>query len=273
MIGVGVLLLLVFSGCVSTLDHAGKDGAYDNSHIYAKDIHNVLTEVAKSIYRVETSTTFLIGEEKSSLKAVGMAFSLDNRHLLTARHVTTIDTFQVETPYGLLSLPLHPERKLEETTSLVFDDGSRAPLTVIYRDTELDFAVLRAEKDIHPPFYVIGNSDDFRIVSQVILPANFQTGLSIRLGHITQLDFVRYGPDGEVASQNSHIFGISAVVSEGDSGSPILLLRDGQIELGGLVSFIVLPARGLGYGVKINSILERLKADKEQRSWVLPLLK
>lgn len=147
------------------------------------------------------------------------------------------------------------------------------PLRVVYRDTELDFAVLAAEKEVRPPPYAIGNSDDFKIVSQVILPANFQTGLSIRLGYITQLDFVRYGPNGEVAAQNDNIFGISAVVSEGDSGSPILLIRDGKVELGGLVSFIVLPARGLGYGLKINPILKKLKAEKTQKAWLQPLIK
>jgi len=268
-----LFFMLSMVGCSPNYFPSATDGEYDNTHIHTNDIHRVLGDVVKSIYRVETSTTFNIGDEKSTLKAVGMAFSLDNRHLLTAKHVTSIDSFQVETPYGLLSLPIPPKVKIEETTSIVFDDGSRVPLRVVYRDTELDFAVLVAEKEVYPPPYVIGNSDDFKIVSQIILPANFQTGLSIRLGYITQLDFVRYGPNGEVAALNDNIFGISAVVSEGDSGSPILLIRDGKVELGGLVSFIVLPARGLGYGLKINPILEKLKAEKNQKAWLEPLLK
>lgn len=37
-------------------------------------------------------------------------------------------------------------------------------------------------------------------------------------------------------------------------------MRDGKIELGGLVSFIVLPARGLGYGLRINPIIEILRS-------------
>jgi S1-C subfamily serine protease len=171
-----------------------------------------------------------------------------------------------------MAFPISPDDKLEETTSLVFDDGSRNPVKVIYRDKEMDFAVLEAEKGVTPPYYSLGNSEDFRIVNQVIVPSNFQTGLNIRLGYITQLEFVRYGPSGEVAEKNRNIFGVSAVVSEGDSGSPILLVRDGQIELGGLVSFIVLPARGLGYGLKINPIIEKLKRHEEIQKWVLPIL-
>jgi len=202
-----------------------------------------------------------------------MAFSLDEKHLLTAKHVTSIDTIQIQTPFGLMSIPLLLEAKIDESTSIIFDDGSRIPVRVIYRDKEMDFAVLEAEKKIQPPIYPIGNSKDFKIANLVILPANFQTGLNIRIGHITQLDFVRYGPEGEVTDTKDDIFGISAVVSEGDSGAPIMLLRDGKIELGGLVNFIIPPARGLGYGLKINPIIEKLKSNRETQEWILFLLK
>jgi hypothetical protein len=75
-----------------------------------------------------------------------------------------------------------------------------------------------------------------------------------------------------VAEKVESIFGISTVVSEGDSGSPILLLRDGRFELGGIVSFIVLPARGLGYGLKITPMVERFKSNGKDQEWILPLL-
>jgi hypothetical protein len=53
--------------------------------------------------------------------------------------------------------------------------------------------------------------------------------MNIRMGYVTQLDFVRYGQEGEVTEKYEHIFGISAVVSEGDSGSPVLFVRDGNL--------------------------------------------
>jgi hypothetical protein len=99
------------------------------------------------------------------------------------------------------------------------------------------------------------------MANAVILPSNFHRGLDIRLGYVTQLDFIQYGPNGEIAEKNENIFGISAVISEGESGAPILFLRDGKVELGGIVSFIVLPARGLGYGLKINPLIERLRKE------------
>jgi len=267
----GTFLGLSIAGCTLCF-RAGVDGKYDSSHIYVDSIDEVLSKVIRNIYRIETSTRFRVKKGISTLKIVGMAFSLDEKRLLTAGHVTSIDTYQVLTPFGLMSFPISPEDKVEETTCLVFDDGSRVPVRVIYRDKEMDFAVLEAENEVNPPCYPIGNSDDFRIANLVILPANFQTGLNIRIGYITQLDFIRYGPKGEVAEKNKNIFGISTVVSGGDSGAPILLLRDGKIELGGIVTFIVLPARGLGYGLKITPIMEKLKTQRENQVWILPLL-
>ncbi len=271
IIACSISLTLLIGGCTPH-SRGAMDGRYDSSHLYVDPIDEILDEVAKSIYRIETSTTFRIGDEVSTLKALGMAFSLDNKHLLTAKHVTSIDTFQAQTPFGLMNLPIDPEAKVEETTSLVFDDGSRGSLNVIYRDDALDFAVLEVKSGVNPPVYSIGNSDDFRVANAIVLPSNFQTGLNIRMGYVTQLDFVRYGQQGEVTDNYKHIFGISAVVSEGDSGSPVLFVRDGKLELGGVVSFIVLPARGLGYGLKINPIIERLKTHGGNQTWLLPLL-
>ena len=139
----------------------------------------------------------------------------------------------------------------------------------------------------------------------VTLIGNFQTGLNIRTGYVTQLNFVRYGARGEVSNINENLFGISAVTVEGDSGGPIFLLRGGRFELGGIVTkisrmprsvngdewwfrigfrklpvfreavkprlvggdrshgatfftFLVPQAIGLGFGVKINPIMDQI---------------
>jgi hypothetical protein len=84
-------------GCSLSLK-GGADGKYDNSHLFVESIDDVLSKVTTSIYRIETSTTFKVGEASSNLKIVGMAFSIDEKHLLTAKHVTSIDSFQVQTP-------------------------------------------------------------------------------------------------------------------------------------------------------------------------------
>lgn len=272
LISVLVVLALNFSGCSPHLK-GWRDGKYDSSHLYVERIDETLGKVSGNIYRIETATRFRGYEgEVSTLKIVGMASTLDDRHLLTAKHVTVNETYQVRSPLGLLRIPIHEEQKINETTSIVFDDGTRIPLNIIYRDAEMDFAVLRSVLPLKAPVYAIGDSDDFGVANLVILPANFQTGLNIRMGYITQLDFVRYGSIGEVADRKLDIFGVSAVVNEGDSGSPILLARDGKLELGGVVSFIVLPARGLGYGLKINPILEKLKQHLGDQDWFVSMM-
>src|SRR4030067_228641 len=167
-------------------------------------------------------------------------------------------SIQVITSLGPIELPIPDDQKLEEETFIILDDGSRIKAQVVYSDGEKDFALLRAEKKIHHFPFTIGNSDDFKIGNFVFLFGNFQTGLNIRAGYVTQLNFVRYGARGEVSSINENLFGISAVTVEGDSGAPIFLLRDGRFELGGMVTFLVLQARGLGFGVKINSIMDQI---------------
>ena len=46
--------------------------------------------------------------------------------------------------------------------------------------------------------YILGNSDDFRLGNGCFLLGNMGAGISERLGHITQLEFLRYGPRGEI---------------------------------------------------------------------------
>lgn len=155
--------------------------------------------------------------------------------------------------------PIPEEDRLEEKIVIILDDGSPIETTVVYSDEEKDFALLRAEEEIHHTPFKIGNSDDFKVGDFVFLLGNFQTGLNIRTGYITQLNFVRYGIRGEVSSTDESLFGISAVTVEGDSGSPVFLVRDGKFELGGIVNFLVLQARGLGFCTKINPIMSKIK--------------
>ena len=170
-----------------------------------------------------------------------------------------INSFQATTPVGPIELQITNDQKLEEESVIVLDDGSRIKSQVVYSDEEKDFALLRAEREIHHSPFTIGNSDEFGIGDFVFLLGNFQTGLNIRTGYVTQLNFVRYGAGGEVSEINESLLGISAVTVEGDSGAPIFLLRNGRFELGGIVTFLVPQARGLGFGIKINPIMAQVR--------------
>jgi len=235
-----ILFFAVFlSGC-SPLMWKASLHQYENSPIHIDPEKKELDLIASNVFRIQTSVKFQLGELTPTVSAIGLATSLDPYHLLTTGHVVKIKSFQMATPLGLIELPIPDDQKLEEETFIVLDDGSRIKSHVVYSDEENDFALLRTEKRVrHFPF-TIGNSDDFKIGNFVFLFGNFQTGLNVRTGYVTQLNFVRYGAKGEVSNINESLFGVSAVTVEGDSGAPIFLLRDGRFELGEWLLFLCL---------------------------------
>ncbi|OGP71534.1 MAG: hypothetical protein A2W09_01235 [Deltaproteobacteria bacterium RBG_16_50_11] len=259
--GISLIVILLFavllSGCSSFVGK-GSFRPYENSPIHMDPKKKELDLIASNVFRIQTSLKFKLGEFTPTVSAIGLAISLDPYHLLTTRHVVKIKSFQMITPLGPIELQIPDDQKLEEETSLLLDDGSRIKSHVVYSDEEKDFALLKTEEKIHHIPFTIGNSDDFKIGDFVFLFGNFQTGLNIRTGYVTQLNFVRYGERGEVSTTNETLFGISAVTVEGDSGAPIFLLRNGRFELGGIVTFLVPQARGLGFGVKINFIMGQI---------------
>jgi hypothetical protein len=252
-----ILFFTVFSGC-SPFIGRGSLRPYENSPIHIDPSKKELELIASNVFRIQTSLKFRMGDFTPTVGAVGLATSLDQHHLLTTRHVVKITSFQIITPLGPVEFQIADDQKLEEETFIVLDDGSRIKSQIVYSDEEKDFALLRAEKEIHHFPFLIGNSDDLKIGNFVFLFGNFQTGLNIRAGYVTQLNFVRYGVRGEISNINENLFGISAVTVEGDSGAPIFFLRDGGFELGGMVTFLVPQARGLGFGVKINPIMDQI---------------
>ncbi len=253
-----ILVLAVWlSGC-SFVTSQASFRHYENSPIHIDPKRKELDLIASNVFRIQTFLKFKLEESTPSVSAIGLATSLDEYHLLTTRHVVRIKSFQAITPLGVIEFQIPDDQKLQEETFIILDDGSRIKLQVVYSDEENDFALLRAEKKIHHYHFAIGNSDDFKIGNFVFLFGNFQTGLNIRTGYVTQLNFVRYGAEGEVSNTNESLFGISAVTVEGDSGAPIFLLRDGRFELGGIVTFLVPQARGLGFGVKVNDIMAQI---------------
>lgn len=249
--------VVLLSGC-SSLVRKTSFHPYENSPIHIDLKKNELDLIASNVFRIQTSLKFQMGESTPTVSAIGLATSLDEYDLLTPRHVVKIKSIQAITPLGPIEFQIPDDQKLEEETFIVLDDGSRIKLQVIYSDEEKDFALLRAEKKINHFPITIGNSDDFKIGNFVFLFGNFQTGLNIRTGYVTQLNFIRYGAGGEVSNINESLFGISAVTVEGDSGAPIFLLKNGRFELGGIVTFLVPQARGLGFGVKINPIMDQI---------------
>ncbi len=261
---IAILVLAVWlSGC-STVTRNASFRPYDNSPDLIDPREKELDLIASDVFRIQTYLKFRLEESTPTVNAIGLATSLDEYHLLTTRHVVRIESFQVITPLGPIEFQIPDDQKLEEETFIILDDGSRIKLRVVYSDEERDFALLRAEKKINHFPFALGNSDDFKIGNFVFLFGNFQTGLNVRTGYVTQVNFVRYGAEGEVSNINENLFGISAVTVEGDSGAPVFLLKNGRFVLGGVVTFLVPQARGLGFAIKINSIIARINKYLEE---------
>ncbi len=260
-----LIMAVIFSVSCGPVWRGAFDGRYDNSPINLDPAKDELATVLKSIYRIETVTRFFFEGDIHMTRVAGVATALDEHTLLTARHVVRIDFFRAVTPFGVVELPIPESAKVEEKTYIIKKDGTRTEAERIYADTETDFAILRTERELIPFPFAIGNSEELRMGNVAFLLGDFQTGFSIRMGNVTQLEFTTYGSRGEVANINRDILGISATTVEGDSGGPILCVRDGQLELIGIVTFLVEPARGLGYCLKINTIADRVKKNTKDR--------
>lgn len=259
-----IITIIFLFGC-SPVWKGALDRRYDNSPIYLDPAKNELVTVLKSIHRIETATRFTFEGDVHTTRAAGLATALDKHTLLTVRHVVRADSFHVLTPFGVVEVPITESAKVEEKSFIIEKDGTRVVAKRIYLDDERDFAILRTNRELTPFPFSIGNSDELQIGNVAFLLGDFQTGFSIRVGNVTQLEFVTYGSGGEAANVNRDIFGISATTVEGDSGAPILSVRDGQLELIGMVTFFVEPARGLGYCLKINTIVDHLKRNTEDQ--------
>ncbi len=245
---------------------------YINDHGYGTNISDLLAQASKSIYRIELNVVYKVDGKNRSAIGTGIAFAVDNHRLFTADHLTHMDYYEIDTPFGRMRVDIKKEDKVKKWMSIVRDDGSKWPVKIIYRDKKNDFAVLESTNEIVDPIYTIGNSDRFKLLDTVISVSDFGAGLSARLGHISQLNMRRYDPKGKLKLADNNIFGFTAVIAQGDSGSPIFVVKGGKLEVGGITSFIILPISGIGYGIKITPIMELLYAHREHTSWVAPLL-
>jgi len=228
-------------------------------------LYELLTQAANSVYRIYTLTIVKFDEdgETRELEILGNAFAIDNYRLLTAYHVVSQDEYYVDIGFGGIRVFIDPENKVKEESQLILDDGSLVLANVIYKDKELDFAVLEVKDRMSLPIYSIGDSDDFHVLDQAFIIANTGRGEGMKAGHIMQLDFIEYEKIYKQSKCNEDMFGLSLPIKHGDSGAPIFLICGNRLEVGGLVSLG--DIQGTGYGIKINSIMDRFKIWQNER--------
>jgi S1-C subfamily serine protease len=240
------------------------DGKYDFNNSLFIDTRS-LNWVMDAIVTIQTRTLFEgFRSSEPFIKVSRGTGVVSGRYVLTLNHVVTQDSLEVRTPFGAVRVPLE---KLKETTYLVSENREIA-LKEVLRDPNLDIALFEIpQDDLALPSLPcpVGNSNDLSVGNFLYVVGNpFNSGINVREGIVSSL----LGLEGveEIAVVRDNLFIISNGVVPGDSGGPVLGLRDGVPELVGLVQGTLGSTR-IGWAVKINPILESLSKHLGKREF------
>ncbi|QQG45965.1 MAG: trypsin-like peptidase domain-containing protein [Candidatus Niyogibacteria bacterium] len=258
--------LLVISGCTgarSTTTPTSSppllfmhDGQYDYNTFLVNPRRMNLTRIIESLYSLRTEVKFR-GEEgkvlNRSLRGTGIA--LFGKYLLTVEHVVSVENAAITTPLGEVALRA---TKVDERTYLEHGGRSYA-LERLVADKNVDVALFRipAELRLKSFPYRIGNSDDLQVGNFVYLignPMNF--GVNVREGIVSSLRAPQAVSLVNSVARNA--FMVSNGLNPGDSGAPVIAIRDGDYELVGLSQGSFTKAQRLGWVIMMEVIKNRL---------------
>jgi hypothetical protein len=263
-----VLMILLFSACTPStwkgthsLLPPMLDGMYDNNPILVNQRVMQIKRIIDSVYFLHTDTEFRLEDGEiftAELDAAGVLI-LD-RYILTVNHAVSQDSLQVEmlTPVGMQSMEV-PAEKLSEKTYLKLGDR-RIGLEEIVKGKEDDIAIFRVPDDVQLTSfpYKIGNSDELQVGNFIYVIGNpMNYGINVREGIVSAM----MAPEAiaAVLPRFENAFMISNGVNPGDSGTPVIAIRDGNYELVGLSQGIFTNAQNLSWAIKINPIINKLK--------------
>ena len=177
----------------------------------------------------------------------GIALLLDNGIVLAETHTTqTKEVLMVRMPFGFISVT----RKVLEERWFIGD----TEIELIGRHR--DISLFRIDKETHQavPF---GDSDLLEIGTDIVIIGwSFGRGVNVKTGIVSRfITTENYNPPSD--SINGIAIMTDAPVNPGDSGSPVLAMRDGHYELIGLASGMI-KDHGMGFFYHINFIKEAI---------------
>ena len=257
-----ILFALLLAGCASnavqpTVGALQEDGRYDNNSYLVDFSKMKLSRIASSVVELITRTTFLIPDGtrmQHELKGSGVVVG---RFILTVEHVVTLHELKIQTPTGVLE---PPGKKVEEVTYLRWGGGVH-DLKVMYRNKDDDIALFELPLGVSPPSYPyeVGDSDDLRMGNYVYVVGNpMNLGINVREGIVSAL----IAPDqiSHIDAKGENAFMVSNGLVSGDSGTPVIAIRDGRFELVGLSQGTFIGNTRLGWVIRINAIRGLLSA-------------
>lgn len=231
------------------------DGEYDN-HVFFVDPEKMDLEIIfKSIVKLHTHCVIEKNDEEIEIEFEGVGLVIGNWILALNHAVSNCDCAICEIPNYLL-----------EKTYLVYKD-ELILIKMLYKNPENDDIVLfggvpdSVELQSFP--YPIGNSDDLKI-------GNFLYQIGDRIGFFIVKEGIvsslKGPPENRVKNTNvkyssNNAFMITNGVNTGDSGSPVIAIRDGSFELVGLVQGEFTNMKRMGWAIRINTICKILKKE------------
>jgi S1-C subfamily serine protease len=243
------------------------DGGYDNNPILVNNGLMQIQKIINSVYFLHTDTEFKLEDGEvitAELDSAGVL--IFDRFILTVNHAVSHDSLQVEmvTTVGVQTIDV-PAEKLSEHTYLNLN-GSRIRLEELTKGKDDDIAIFKLPEGLHLDSfpYKIGNSDELQVGNFIYVIGNpMNYGINVREGIVSSM----MAPEAisAVLPRFENAFMISNGVNPGDSGTPVIAIRDGQYELVGLSQGIFTNAQNLSWAIKINPIIEKLKEEMARK--------
>jgi len=240
------------------------DGLYDNNPILVNQRVMEIERIIDSVYFLHTDTEFKLEDgEVITEELEGAGVLIFDRYILTVSHAVSQDILQVQmlTPMGIQNIDV-PAEKLSEHTYLKLN-GSRISLERVVNGKDDDIAIFKVPDGLQLNSfpYKIGNSDELQVGNFLYVIGNpMNYGINVREGIVSSM----MAPEAIAAilPRFENAFMISNGVNPGDSGTPVIAIRDGQYELVGLSQGIFTNAQNLSWAIKINPIINKLNQRK-----------
>jgi hypothetical protein len=199
---------------------------------------------------------FGVPEEEKEIKYFAAGNFICGRYILSVAHFLNNPTHSLDTPFGSIPIPI----EIKERKVFILISDREFELREIKIDFEQDWALFEMLEELKGkyPSFKIGKSDELKPGHFVyFIGYPFDNGILLRSGIIetTFFDLKELGP----AISKDDAFALSGGVYPGDSGGPVFALRDGKLELVGILRSTRLYTN-IGHGFKIGPVLEKIKA-------------
>lgn len=258
-----ILIILGKAGAETTSYIPRPDGLYDNNNFFVDPEQNGMEKAIGAVAEIFVEAVYQgAGETELKKMANGTGVVVGKGYVLTLAHVLSTPDFYVRS-FDPTRPGLWPKKHEE---FFLVKNGQKYVLGMVFLDKENDIALLRLPDDsVLKPFpYPFGNSDDLMLGNMIyVIGSPLKLGINVREAIVSSF----YPPEiiSKTGVKRENVFMISRASSPGDSGSPVVAIRDGRYEIVGLLQGFAGEKEGdkvrgvISYALKINFIKKVLQ--------------